>query len=119
MEGVVTFWRLMNLHDIIFISRNSLGLLLLARNSLDDAHRHFKQVLGENPRSIPALLGMARIQIIRENYSQALTTYRQVLKLLPDCTPNPRIGMGICFYKLGMEDTATTAFRRCIEMVKH
>ncbi|KAG0211863.1 protein required for normal CLN1 and CLN2 G1 cyclin expression [Mortierella sp. GBA30] len=98
--------------DTTWVSK---GLLLLARNSLDDAHRHFKQVLGENPRSIPALLGMARIHFIRENYTQALALYRNVLKMLPDCNPNPRLGMGLCFYKLGMLEQAQQAFERCIE----
>ena len=93
-----------------------IGLLLLARNSLDDAHRHFKQVLGENPRSIPALLGMARIHFVRENYSQALSLYRNVLKMLPECNPNPRLGLGLCFYKLGMLEQAQLAFERCIEV---
>ncbi|KAF8978532.1 protein required for normal CLN1 and CLN2 G1 cyclin expression [Entomortierella lignicola] len=99
--------------DTTWISK---GLLLLARNSLDDAFRHFKQVLGENNRSIPALLGTARIHFIRENYGQAMAYYRNVLKLQPDCTPNPRIGMGLCFYKLGMIDSARQAFERCIEI---
>ncbi|KAF8939465.1 protein required for normal CLN1 and CLN2 G1 cyclin expression [Dissophora ornata] len=99
--------------DTTWISK---GLLLLARNSLDDAYRHFKQVLGENSRSIPALLGMARILFIRENYIQALNYYRNVLKLQPDCIPNPRVGMGLCFYKLGMLDSAQQAFERCVEM---
>ncbi|KAG0327229.1 protein required for normal CLN1 and CLN2 G1 cyclin expression [Dissophora globulifera] len=82
----------------------------------DEAYRHFKQVLIENNRSIPAILGVARILFIRENYGQALNYYRSVLKLQPDFTPNPRIGMGLCFYKLGMDDTAQQAFERCVEM---
>ncbi|KAF9285833.1 protein required for normal CLN1 and CLN2 G1 cyclin expression [Mortierella alpina] len=102
--------------DTTWVSK---GLLLLARNSLDDAHRHFKQVLGENPRSIPALLGMARIHFVRENYSQALSLYRNVLKMLPECHPNPRLGLGLCFYKLGMVEQAQLAFERCIEVNAH
>jgi len=102
-------------HPIHF-TKTCIGLLLLARNSLDDAYRHFKQVLGENNRSIPALLGMARILFIRENYTQALGLYRNVLKLQPDCIPNPRIGMGLCFYKLGMIEAGRQAFERCIEI---
>ncbi|KAI1318557.1 protein required for normal CLN1 and CLN2 G1 cyclin expression [Mortierella claussenii] len=99
--------------DTTWISK---GLLLLSRGSLDEAYRHFKQVLGENNRSIPALLGTARIHYMRENYTQALNLYRNVLKLQPDCIPNPRIGMGLCFYKLGMIDSAQQAFERCVEM---
>src|ERR1700743_3015416 len=107
----------MNLLNFIFICYTFLGLLLLARNSFDDAHRHFKQVLGENPRSIPAMLGMARIQFVRENYSAALTTYPNALRYQPDCKPDPRIGMGLCFYKLGMPETAQQAFERAVELV--
>ncbi|KAG0084567.1 protein required for normal CLN1 and CLN2 G1 cyclin expression [Podila epicladia] len=99
--------------DTTWISK---GLLLLARNSFDDAHRHFKQVLGENPRSIPAMLGMARIQFVRENYAAALTTYRNALRYQPDCKPDPRIGMGLCFYKLGMPEAAQQSFERAVEL---
>lgn len=65
------------------------------------------------------MLGMARILFIRENYTQALTFYRNVLKIQPDCIPNPRIGMGLCFYKLGMTEAARQAFERCIELNSH
>ncbi|KAG0333130.1 protein required for normal CLN1 and CLN2 G1 cyclin expression [Podila humilis] len=102
--------------DTTWVSK---GLLLLARNSFDEAHRHFQQGLGENPRSIPALLGMARIQFIRENYTGALNTYRNAMKYQPDCKPDPRIGMGLCFYKLGMIDTAQQAFERAVELDPH
>ncbi|KAF9185271.1 protein required for normal CLN1 and CLN2 G1 cyclin expression [Haplosporangium sp. Z 767] len=100
----------------------SKGLLLLARNSLDEAYRQFSQIPGEKPFIIPALLGMARIDFIRENYSEALTRYRKVLELQSDVvlpTPNPRLGMGLCFYKLGMVEQALLAFERCVEMASN
>ncbi|KAG0229417.1 protein required for normal CLN1 and CLN2 G1 cyclin expression [Actinomortierella wolfii] len=92
------------------------GLLLLARGSVDEALRHFKQVLSGSPRCLPALMGIARIQYMREQYQQALTTYRMVLRINPGCQPDPRIGMGLCFFKLGMNNAAAMAFERAAEL---
>ncbi|KAG0252248.1 protein required for normal CLN1 and CLN2 G1 cyclin expression [Actinomortierella ambigua] len=92
------------------------GLLLLARGSLDDALRHFKQVLNGSPRCVPALMGIARIQYTREQYPQALTTYRMALRINPGSQPDPRIGMGLCFFKLGMYAAAAMAFERASEL---
>ncbi|RKP07808.1 hypothetical protein THASP1DRAFT_30386 [Thamnocephalis sphaerospora] len=92
------------------------GQWLLARRQLDEADRQFQQVLARSPSSIPALYGKARILYSRNQYVQALDCYQRVLRLRPDARPDPRVGVGLCFERLGMRAQARTAFERAVEV---
>lgn len=86
----------------------------LLRNALkcfDDAIRvsHGKNVL--------ALMGKARALFSLSKYAEACTLYQDVLRKMPDMVdPDPRIGIGCCFWQLGFKDDAKQAWERSLEL---
>ncbi|ORX92251.1 TPR-like protein [Basidiobolus meristosporus CBS 931.73] len=92
------------------------GLLYMAKKQPDDALRQFQLVLEQDPDNVSALLGKARIQYHRKQFKAALSTYQQVLVLKPSGKPDVRIGIGLCFHKLGMLNEAKDAFDRALEV---
>ncbi|KAK9241421.1 hypothetical protein V1525DRAFT_393100 [Lipomyces kononenkoae] len=85
--------------------------------SLDAASKSFdetiKQVADSN---LMAFLGRARILYAKENYKGALKLYQQVLAAQADMQPDPRIGIGMCYWKLGYKDEARLAWERSLEL---
>jgi tetratricopeptide (TPR) repeat protein len=61
----------------------------------------------------------ARILYLRKDYKTALAVYQQILKADPlHHNPDPRIGIGLCFNKLGMIPEAYKAFMRAVQVVR-
>ncbi|TYJ55344.1 hypothetical protein B9479_003959 [Cryptococcus floricola] len=79
------------------------------------AHPLVERLLSRQPNNIPALLAHARLQFARRLHEQALATYQQLLRLAPEMTPDPRIGLGLCFWQLGDKEKARTAWERALE----
>ncbi|KAK0469470.1 RNA polymerase II-associated protein [Desarmillaria tabescens] len=98
---------------LAFLTR---GIQQLATRSMDDAMRSFEGVLMEKPTNVVALLGKARILYARRNYPLALQTFQQVLRMNPRCQPDPRIGIGLCFWALDDKAKAKTAWQRSLEV---
>lgn len=92
-------------------------LLILSKNDFSGALGAFDNALKANPNNIPALLGKGQIYYNRGSYHEALKCYQQVLQINPNCPAYVRIGLGICFYKLGNNELATLAFSRVLELV--
>ncbi|KAI1878004.1 uncharacterized protein JN550_000186 [Neoarthrinium moseri] len=86
----------------------------LLRNALkcfEDAIRvsHGKNVL--------ALMGKARALFSLGKYPEACSLYQDVLRKMPDMVdPDPRIGIGACFWQLGFKDDAKQAWERSLEL---
>ncbi|KAI0128399.1 tetratricopeptide [Xylariales sp. AK1849] len=86
----------------------------LLRNALrcfEDAMRvsHGKNVL--------ALMGKARALFSLAKYQEACGLYQDVLRKMPDMVdPDPRIGIGSCFWQLGFKDDARQAWERSLEI---
>jgi RNA polymerase-associated protein CTR9 len=95
------------------------NIILLSQKSkdLDKVFANYKSALNIDPNFIPALIGLACVHYQRKNYKAALSFYQKVLKIQPDIVPDVRMPIGICFYKLDMEDEASLAFRRVLELV--
>jgi len=64
-----------------------------------------------------ALMGRARILFQKQKYEKALETYQEVLTRRPDMEPDPRIGIGMCFWKLNFREDAKGAWERVLELV--
>ncbi|KAJ1679655.1 protein required for normal CLN1 and CLN2 G1 cyclin expression, partial [Spiromyces aspiralis] len=58
----------------------------------------------------------ARVHYAKKQYPMALDIYQHVLTLRPYSKPDVRVGIGLCFQKLGMRDKARRAFLRAIEL---
>lgn len=86
-------------------------LLKTAVKSFDDALRVSQ---GKN---MLALMGKARALFSMHKYPESLTIYQDVLQKMPDLVdPDPRIGIGCCFWQLGFKDDAKMAWERCLEI---
>ncbi|KAA1070253.1 hypothetical protein PGT21_005159 [Puccinia graminis f. sp. tritici] len=100
-------------------SRNPLVLdaratLYLAQKHYDQALTACEEILKERPTHLPALLGKARVLFHRKFFRPALKLYQQVLKLAPHVLPDPRIGIGSCFWFLGDQKLARQAWERSL-----
>ena len=86
-------------------------LLKTAIKSFEDALRVSQ---GKN---MLALLGKARAYFSMHKYPEALSTYQDVLQKMPDFVdPDPRIGIGCCFWQLGFKEDAKVAWERSLEI---
>lgn len=59
----------------------------------------------------------ARIMYARKNYRESLQLYQRILRLGPHTQPDPRIGIGLCFWQLGEKAKAKKAWERSLELV--
>ncbi|KAF8198079.1 RNA polymerase II-associated protein [Pholiota molesta] len=98
---------------LAFLTR---GIQQLATRSMDDAMRSFEGVLAVKPTNLVALLGKARILYARRNYREALRVFQDVLRYNPNCTPDPRIGIGLCLWALDHKAKAKEAWQRSLEV---
>jgi RNA polymerase-associated protein CTR9 len=86
-------------------------LLRSALKSFDDAIRV------SQGRNMLAVMGKSRALYSLGKYAEALAGYQDVLAKMPDLVdPDPRIGIGCCFWQLGFKDDAKGAWERCLEI---
>lgn len=87
------------------------GLLGSALKSFEDALRVSQ---GKN---MLALMGKSRALFSLGKYAEALSGYQDVLHRMPELVdPDPRLGIGCCFWQLGHKDDARVAWERCLEI---
>ncbi|PHH77676.1 hypothetical protein CDD80_328 [Ophiocordyceps camponoti-rufipedis] len=68
-------------------------------------------------KNMLALMGKARALYSMHKYAEALTAYQDVLQKMPDLVdPDPRIGIGCCFWQLGFKQDAKATWERCLEI---
>lgn len=68
-------------------------------------------------RNMMAVLGKSRALFSLGKYAEALEGYQDALHKMPDLVdPDPRIGIGCCFWMLGFKDDAHTAWKRASEV---
>ncbi|KAI1378299.1 TPR-like protein [Hypoxylon crocopeplum] len=87
-------------------------------NLLKDSIKHFDQASKVSQgKNMMALLGRARALFGLGNYKESLETYQTVLKKMPDLVdPDPRIGIGCCYWQLRHKEDAKLAWERCLEI---
>ena len=69
-------------------------------------------------RNMMAVLGRARAQFSLGKYGDALDGYQEVLTRMPHLEdPDPRIGIGCCFWQLGHREEARESWERALELV--
>lgn len=83
----------------------------------DQILRLFEEVLKKNPNNVIALIGKARVHYGRNQFTIALRLYQKALMARPDMQPDPRIGIGQCFWNLKMKSDARAAWERALELV--
>ncbi|KAK1828429.1 Tetratricopeptide repeat protein 1-like protein 1 [Podospora conica] len=86
-------------------------LLRHALKSFDDAIRVSQ---GKN---VLAVMGKARALYSLGKYPESLACYQEALTRMPDMVdPDPRLGVGCCFWQLGYKEDAKMAWERCLEI---
>ncbi|KAI0022111.1 tetratricopeptide [Xylariomycetidae sp. FL0641] len=86
----------------------------LLKSALKSFEQASKVSQGKN---MLAAMGKARALFGLGNYRESLTTYQEVLTKMPDLVdPDPRLGIGCCFWQLGFKDDAKQAWMRCLEL---
>lgn len=69
-------------------------------------------------RNMMAILGTARALFSLGRYAEALKEYQEVLAKMPHLQdPDPRIGVGCCFWQLGYREEARESWERALELV--
>ncbi|KAI5819911.1 hypothetical protein BZA77DRAFT_275002 [Pyronema omphalodes] len=83
----------------------------------DQALRVFDDAIRTSPRgNMLALMGKAHALYGRKRYDKSLEAYQEVLRYRPDMDPDPRIGIGMCYWSLGYKDDAKMAWERALEI---
>lgn len=91
--------------------------LQLAQGNLDEALKTFNGILRNHTRNVFALMGKARILHVKRHYAEALRAYQDVLRISPRLKPDPRIGIGLCFWQLNCPIEAKAAWERSAALV--
>ncbi|KAF2446043.1 TPR-like protein [Karstenula rhodostoma CBS 690.94] len=68
-------------------------------------------------KNLMAKMGKARVSYSMGKYAEALKAYQSILESSPGLIdPDPRIGIGCCFWQLGFKDDAATAWQRSLDL---
>lgn len=95
----------------------SQAVLALYRDQTEVALQNFDKLLKLDLSNCLALLGKAQVTLNKtQNYTNALKLYQQVLVLNPTMKPDPRLGIGICFWFLKDREMAVNAWERALEL---
>jgi RNA polymerase-associated protein CTR9 len=89
---------------------------LLDSDKLDQADAQFNFVLTTNNLNVAALVGKACIAFNKKDYKNALNFYKKALRANPNAPASVRLGIGLCFFKMGKIPKAKMAFERALEL---
>lgn len=93
------------------------AVVSLYKDQTDQALQIFDRLVKLDSTNCLALLGKAQITLSKtRNYAHALKFYQQVLVLNPTIKPDPRIGIGMCFWFLKDHSMAVSAWERALEL---
>jgi RNA polymerase-associated protein CTR9 len=86
--------------------------------TLKQAAKCFEDALrASGGRNLMAKMGKARVSYSMGKWAEALKGYQNVLESSPDLVdPDPRIGIGCCFWQLGFKDDAAGAWQRSLDL---
>ena len=89
------------------------GNRLWEEGKLEEAQKRFEDAVKAQPKSIDARMKLAGIQVTRLNYSNAISTYRDVLAIDPKFA-KAWMGMGMCYMHTGAREMARAAFEEAL-----
>ncbi|CBY00969.1 hypothetical protein IAQ61_011872 [Plenodomus lingam] len=86
--------------------------------TLKQAAKCFEDALrASGGRNLMAKMGKARVHYSMGKWADALKGYQNILESSPDMLdPDPRIGIGCCFWQLGFKHDAAGAWQRSLEL---
>jgi RNA polymerase-associated protein CTR9 len=117
-----------NRADKVYLTEGSVtwvgkGALLLAQKNFDMALQHFDTALGSarhgapiKEGTVPAYLGRGSVLFAQGRYAEALDAFRRVIDLHPSAPAECRLGLALCFFKLGEIAMSRRAYERVHSM---
>lgn len=88
-----------NLYPMTWMGK---GMLNLSANRLDQARFFFETTVKECGEVLPALLGLAAVCYLENNYEAAQHKYAEAIRLYPSKSgASTRVGFGLACYRLG------------------
>ncbi|EEB05141.1 RNA polymerase II associated Paf1 complex subunit Tpr1 [Schizosaccharomyces japonicus yFS275] len=87
-----------------------------SNSTLDAALHGYDRVLQKSGANVFALMGKALVLYHKKNFRSALKFYQRALVSNPSFQPDPRIGIGLCFWQLDMKEEAHAAWTRAQEL---
>lgn len=87
-------------------------------DTLKQAAKCFEDALrASGGKNLMAKMGKARVSYSMGKWADALKGYQNVLESSPGLIdPDPRIGIGCCFWQLGFKDDAASAWQRSLDL---
>ncbi|KAJ4302802.1 protein required for normal CLN1 and CLN2 G1 cyclin expression [Kalmusia sp. IMI 367209] len=87
-------------------------------DTLKQAAKCFEDALrASQGKNLMAKMGKARVSYSMGKYPEALKGYQNILENSPGLIdPDPRIGIGCCFWQLGFKDDAAGAWQRSLDL---
>jgi len=87
-------------------------------DTLKQAAKCFEDALrASGGKNLMAKMGKARVSYSMGRYQEASKAYQNILESSPGLTdPDPRIGIGCCFWQLGFKDDAAGAWQRSLDL---
>ncbi|ODV84617.1 hypothetical protein CANARDRAFT_182562, partial [[Candida] arabinofermentans NRRL YB-2248] len=86
------------------------------RTNFEKELRVFDQLLKRDAKNCYALIGKAKVYFYKENYLSALKLFQRCLVLNPLLRPDPRIGIGLCFWYLDRKELANQAWKNALHV---
>lgn len=101
--------------DISPDQRVRAGQILRENGQLDAALNEFNRALGDNPRSVDAVLGIGSVEHAREQYEQARDTYRKAVGM-DETRGDARYFLGLMQQVLGEIGEAIAEYQKSLEL---
>ena len=91
---------------------------LVLRGSVNEAALEFDNALDSNSNNVQALLGKACVQYHQKDYKAACKTFTTAISLAPLASnaASMRVGLGLCWFKLGQLQLARKSFDRALQL---
>lgn len=86
------------------------------KTKFDVETKIFDQLLTKNSKNLYALMGKAKIYFYKQQYLPALKIFQRILQLNPLLRPDPRIGIGLCYWFLERKDLANQSWQNSIQV---
>eukprot|EP00003_Mantamonas_plastica_P016967 TRINITY_DN2837_c0_g1_i3.p1 TRINITY_DN2837_c0_g1~~TRINITY_DN2837_c0_g1_i3.p1 ORF type:complete len:428 (-),score=123.55 TRINITY_DN2837_c0_g1_i3:644-1927(-) len=93
-----------------------IGLAHIMKQEYAKAQDAFNTSLEAMADNTPAMLGSALLSFIRKDFAGALKIYKKLIETKPNCPPEVRVGLGLCYSNLGFDSLSRKCFERALEL---
>ncbi|MEN6547670.1 MAG: tetratricopeptide repeat protein [Armatimonadia bacterium] len=114
-QAQLTFQQALRQQETHAPAHVGLALIMLEKRNPLEAGAAARCALAIDPRSVEALVVLARLKLLEAKYAEADQYLQQAIKINPDA-PTAHLWMGRLCSEMGREDDARRSWRRYIEL---